>query len=131
MKLDKQFPSTITALPKNYIYINCPKTSYADEFFWADIDSKPILIGIQCKNAKRKMTTSLIEKEFNKTQQKVKCDHLLFVLINHYNSNNDQGFADNSIVPLNLLEYCTLLDGRGLLPHFWWIATYEHLSQKM
>jgi hypothetical protein len=29
----------------------------------------------------------------------------------------------------SVLESCTLIDGRGVVPHFWWLATAEYLSQ--
>ena len=124
MKLEKKFPSTIQSLPKNYIYINCPKSSYADVFFWVEVNAGFKLIGLQCKNGKQKMMESKIMKEYNKTQKNVPCDHLLYVLMNHYNSTNDKGFADSEIVPSNLSNNCTVLDERGVLPHFWWIATF-------
>ena len=56
MILDKKFPHgdfwLQNELPKNYIYINCPKTSFADVFFWVYVSNEWKLIGIQCKNAR-------------------------------------------------------------------------------
>jgi hypothetical protein len=51
------------------------------------------------------------------------CDFLIIVL--HNKANYPYGSLE--LLQSEFLKgFCFLLDGRGLLPHFWWIATLEH-----
>jgi hypothetical protein len=50
------------------------------------------------------------------------------VLPAYYKSNFPWGMIDESWVPSDLVGKVFLVDGRGMLPHFWWLATVESLD---
>ena len=77
--LKKRFPTSkywteelIANLPKNYIYINAPTTSYADVFFWVMNNGEYYLIGIQTKNKKATLSVHEIKTEWMKSVGRTK-----------------------------------------------------------
>ena len=70
------------------------------------------------------------EKSTNLKFKAQRCDYLFFVNPQATKKNYPYGLLHHSLVPGELGEYCFLLDGRGIIPHFWWIATVEYSKKK-